>query len=95
MKSDYQNTIIDKVRVLRLSHHYSQRDVSAILNISSGQIGNIESPTKSHKYTLAQLSVLCDAFGVNITDLFLDNTVDLTQEEVVRKLIDNIIEYGR
>lgn len=93
MKSEYQNIIVDRIRRIRLSKNYSQQDISAILDISNGQVGNIETPTKTHKYTLSQLAVLCEEFEVNIKDLFLEDTDGLSSEELVKRLINSIIEY--
>ncbi len=93
MKTDYQNAIVDKVRRLRLSNNYSQQDIALFLGISNGQVGNIETPTKSHKYRLSQLSRICDEFKIRIVDLFLENIDDLTPEELINRLINCIIEY--
>lgn len=95
MKSEYQNIIVDRIRRIRLSKNYSQQDISAILDISNGQVGNIETPTKTHKYTLSQLAVLCEEFEVNIKDLFLEDTDGLSSEELVKRLINSIIEYEK
>lgn len=95
MKSEYQNIIVDRIRRIRLSKNYSQQDISAILDISNGQVGNIETPTKSHKYTLAQIAALCDEFNIKITDLFLEDIEGLNSEEVLRRLINSIIEYEK
>ena len=78
-----------------MSKDYSQQDVSAVLDISNGQVGNIETPSKPHKYTLSQLSILCDEFKVNIVDLFLDNPSELSSEELIKRLINSIIEYEK
>ena len=93
MKTDYQNAIVNKIRRLRLSKKYSQQDIALFLGISNGQVGNIETPTKSHKYTLAQLSRICDEFKIRIVDLFLENIDGLTSEELINRLINSIIEY--
>ena len=95
MKTDYQNAVVDKIRQLRMQNDYSQQDISAILDISNGQVGNIETPTKSHKYTLAQIAALCDEFNIKITDLFLEDIEGLNSEEVLRRLINSIIEYEK
>lgn len=93
MKTDYQNLIVDKIRRLRLSNSYSQQDIAVILNISNGQVGNIETPTKSHKYTLSQLSRICDEFNIEIVDLFIEKNEGLSCEELINRLINSIIEY--
>lgn len=95
MKSEYQLLIIDKIRRLRHEHDYSQFKLAALLGISAGQMGNIESPMRAHKYTLSQLSVVCEEFGMPIEKLFLDNTDSLAKEEIIRRLINSIIEYEK
>ena len=95
MKTEYQNAIIDKIRAKRLELGYSQLDIAALLDISTGQMGNIETPTRPHKYTIAQLSMICDEFKLPIEDLFLDNKKDFSQDEIIRRLINSIIEYEK
>lgn len=95
MKSDYQIFIINKIRKIRMSKKISQLDISELLNISSGQVGNIETPKRSHKYTLSQLHLLCDEFKINIYDLFLDESEELSKDETIRRLINSIIEYEK
>ncbi len=95
MKTDYQNAIVDKIRRLRLEKNISQYRLSSAIGISTGQIGNIETPTRPHKYTLEQLSIICDELDIRIQDLFLDNPDSLTQEDLVKRLINSIIEYEK
>lgn len=95
MKTEYQNSIVDKIRALRLKRGYSQLTLSSLLDISPGQIGNIETPTRPHKYTLTQLSIICDEFKVPIVSLFLDNSENMSTNEVVQRLINCIIEYEK
>lgn len=95
MKSEYQNSIVDKIRAMRLKHNYSQLELSSLLDVSPGQIGNIETPSRPHKYTLTQLSIICDEFKVSIESLFLDNCEDMSTHEVVQRLINCIIEYEK
>lgn len=95
MKSEYQNTIVNKIRQLRLSKDMSQIQVATVLGVSPGQLGNIETPSRPHKYTLAQLSILCDELGVSIVNLFLEDRNGLTQEEMIKRLINCIIEYEK
>ncbi len=95
MKTDYQNAIIDKIRKLRLAKSISQYRLATAIGISTGQIGNIETPARPHKYTLEQLSIICDEFEIRIQDLFLDNPDSLKQDELVKRLINSIIEYEK
>ena len=60
----------------------------------SGLVGNIESPRFPHKYTLKQLSVLCEAFQYPFENLFLDEKETLLPyKERIKLLINKIIDY--
>ena len=93
MKSDYQQSIIYKLKKLRESNGYSQQRLGAVLGISNGQIGNIESPNKPHKYTLKQIATLCKLFNVRIEQIFLDDS-DFSSGNIIDTLISKIITYG-
>ena len=55
---------------------------------------NIESPRFPHKYTLKQLSVLCEAFQYPFENLFLDEKETLLPyKERIKLLINKIIDY--
>ena len=95
MKTDYQNAIINKIRRFRFKKNISQYRLETLLGISPGQIGNIETPNRSHKYTLVQLSIICDELGMRMQDLFLDDPDSLSQEDLIRRLINSIIEYEK
>lgn len=93
MKSAYQNKIIDAMRKLRIEHHFSQEDVAALLRLSGGHIGNIESPKMGHKYTLKQLYLLCKEFGYPIEHLFLEESDYADREDIISKVIQKIVAY--
>ncbi|MCQ2351380.1 MAG: helix-turn-helix transcriptional regulator [Paludibacteraceae bacterium] len=95
MKTPYQNDIVNKIRQIRLSRNVSQNQVAEILGVSPGHVGNIETPSCSHKYTLKQLSVLCDEFDVNIESLFINGIENIHQDEIIKRLINCIIEYEK
>ena len=59
MKSDYQLLIIYKIKLLREQHNISQNKMANYLGIGNGQMGNIEGPKMSTKYTLSQIYSLC------------------------------------
>lgn len=89
MKTEYQNTIILKLKSIRDERGYSQASIARLLGISPGQLGNIESCKQRHKYTLKQILLLCREFDYPITDLFLfgkgqDNSVNSIVESIVR-----------
>jgi transcriptional regulator with XRE-family HTH domain len=92
MKSTIQNDVIFRLRKLREARGYSQAKVAALLCISSGQIGNIESPKHSHKYTLAQLETLSEEFNVPIESLFFDPE-ERHGPITIKEFIHRIIEY--
>lgn len=93
MKSDYQQLIINKLKKLREHNNYSQQKLGIILGISNGQVGNIESPNKTHKYTLKQIATLCKLFNIRIEQLFLDDN-DFNNDNIIDTLISKIIAYG-
>lgn len=95
MKTRYQNEIIDKVRKLRHERKYSQSEVAALLGISDGQMGNIESPRTSYKYTLEHLYKICREFGYPIDHLFLEESDYEKENDIISLLISKIVCYER
>lgn len=92
MKSAFQNDVVFRVRTLREKNGYSQLRIAELLGLSSGQIGNIETPKQPHKYTLAQLEVLCNEFHIPIEQLFC-SSVEEAEKITTRDLVHKIIEY--
>lgn len=92
-KSIYQQHIISKIRKLRQENGYSQQKIGTLLGVSNGQVGNIESLTRPHKYTLKQIKTLCHHFNIRIEQLFLDDE-DYQNADIIELLINKIIEYG-
>lgn len=77
---------------MREERGISQASIAQLLGISPGQLGNIESYKRAHKYTLKQIVSLCDKYDVEITDIFLlDN--NLSNKDQTRMLIESIIKY--
>lgn len=91
MKTEYQSTIIDKLRNLRESQNHSQASVARILGISPGQLGNIESFKRGHKYTLKQIYSLSQFFGVPIEQIFSEG--ETIKKGDVNAVIKQIIKY--
>lgn len=89
-KSEYQITIIEKIKALRVLHGITQAELSRILGMSSGQLGNIESPKYSHKYTLRQISDFCEYIDYPVEKVFADTD---TERMSVNKIINNIVRY--
>lgn len=94
MKSEYQNFIIMKLRKLREEFHYSQKDIATILGISPGQLGNIESPKATNKYTLSQIYTLCGIYKIPIEQIFIEDEELYLGKDIINLLISKIIKYG-
>lgn len=95
-KSIYQIDIITKIKKIRLENNFSQSQLSSLLEISSGQVGNIESLKYSHKYTLRQIFIITQHFNYRIEQIFLtEDELNLSKEDVINLLIQKIIEYDR
>ncbi len=93
MKSDYQNHIIHRIRLLREERKYTQEKIASLIGISNGQMGNIESHKTSHKYTIAHIQQICKEFNVPIEQIFLEDD-DFTKDiDIVSLLIDKIVKY--
>ena len=94
MKTEYQISIINRLRDLRQARNKSQAQLAIILGISTGQMGNIETPKASHKYTLGQIYTICNEFRISIVDIFLsDEEKKLPTKEQTNALIKNIVKY--
>ena len=92
---DYQDKVIQSIKKLRTERGISQAKLSEILGISRGQIGNIENPKYSHKYTLKQIDTICKYLDYPIEKIFLPE-VKIAPEcsEAVYAMISSIIKYG-
>lgn len=55
MKTDYQQQVINRIKLIRESKGFSQLTFSKLLEISPGQMGNIDSCKQPHKYLLDYL----------------------------------------
>jgi putative transcriptional regulator len=91
-KTKIQDLVIQKIKTLRTERNISQSSLSIILNISSGQIGNIESPKFQHKYTLKQIYNFCNYINFPFEEIFLTEE-DMRAPNKVEILIYKIIEY--
>ena len=81
-----------KIRELRLERNISQMALSDILNVSDGQIGNIESPRFQHKYTLKQIYTFCTFIDYPFEKVFLSDE-ELASKNSIALLIKKIIQY--
>lgn len=94
MKTEYQLHIIRKVKLLRETNGYSQSQLATYLDISPGQMGNIESIKYPQKYTLSQLNKICKLFNITIQSLFIEEkNCGIETSELICLLINKIIEY--
>lgn len=94
MKTNYQLSIINRLRDLRQERNLSQAQVATSLGISTGQMGNIETPKASHKYTIGQIYAICNEFKISVADIFLsDEERKLPTNDQINILIKNIVEY--
>lgn len=96
MKTEYQNSIIGKLRAIRQEHNLSQAQLASLLDISTGQMGNIETPKAAHKYTLGQIYAICEITQTSISDLFLRKEEKLLPtEQQIKIFTQRLVEYER
>lgn len=91
-KSDLQMQVVNRIKKIRLSHNISQRDMANILDITSGEIGNIESLKYKNKYTLKQLMTISTKMQVSIVDL-LYNEDEKDGKKDVDEILKRIVSY--
>lgn len=89
MKTQYQYEVISRLKKLREDKNYTQASLAKLLEISPGQLGNIESIKQEHKFTLAQILKICDVLEFDIERIFLP------EQEVAktREVIEAIVKY--
>lgn len=95
MKNEYQNQIILRLKRCREHLGLSQMDIADKLGISYGQMGNIESPKQSHKYTLEHIYSLSKFLKIPIEQIFLSDEDFTDNKDIIDKLITNIIRYEK
>lgn len=91
-KTEMQDVVIQKIKALRIAYGISQSALGAILNISNGQIGNIESPKYQHKYTLRQIYAFCKHIEYPFEKVFLSEE-EMQSNDICELLVKKIIEY--
>ena len=89
-KTDLQIKVIGKIKVLRQQANISQKDLADYLDVTLGQIGNIESLKYKNKYTLKHLLLLSQKFHVPIAELLFDESMNDPDIELV---LGKIVEY--
>ena len=91
---DYQDAIIQRIKKLREERNISQARLSEILNISRGQVGNIENPRYSHKYTLKQIELICKHLDYPIEKIFIpEMEVAPACSKAIETLIESVVKY--
>ena len=87
MKTQYQYEVISRLKKLREDKNYTQASLAKLLEISPGQLGNIESIKQEHKFTLAQILKICDELGVSIESMFLPDNDKVETRDVIEAII--------
>lgn len=91
---DYQDKVIQEIKRIRTEHKISQAKLSEILGISRGQVGNIENPNYTHKYTLKQIVAFCKYLDYPIEKIFLpDENIAPECSKAIEILVRNVIKY--
>lgn len=86
-KTDFQNEVVNRIRQLRIDRDVSQIGLANIIDVSNGQIGNIESPKFQHKYTLKHLNLIAKFFNVSIIYLLTGNNDAIDIDYLIQLLI--------
>lgn len=92
MKTDYQQQVINRIKFIRESKGLSQLAFSKLLDISPGQMGNIDSCKQPHKYTLKQILKICDFLQIRVEDIFFANN-EKCRVYSTRDVMNAIIKY--
>lgn len=91
---DYQDRVIQEIKKIRTEHKISQAKLSEILGISRGQVGNIENPNYTHKYTLKQIVAFCKYLDYPIEKIFLPNEKIAPEcSKAIHMLVESVIKY--
>ncbi len=74
-KSKFEMAVADKVAELRRQKGLSQDAVAAILEVSRGFVGQVESPNSPSSYSLDQINRLAFELGFQIKDLLPEKPI--------------------
>jgi putative transcriptional regulator len=88
IKTDFQNKVIDRIRQLRINNDISQIGLANIIEVSNGQIGNIESPKFRHKYTIKHLYTIAHYFNVSLDYILTGKNEKLDSDTLIQILIE-------
>lgn len=89
-KTETQMKLIMRIREMRTKAGISQQQLAQILDITNGQIGNIESLRYPHKYTLNQLNLIAHHFHVPIESFFM---AESEKELTIAEYTNRVCEY--
>jgi transcriptional regulator with XRE-family HTH domain len=92
MKTEYQQKVINRIKSIREEKGVTQLAFAKLLDISPGQMGNIDSYKQPHKYTIKQILTICDSLGVKIEDVLLSDDFS-PKSYSVRDVVNAIIHY--
>lgn len=87
MKTPFQYEIISRLKKAREDKNFTQASIAKHLEISPGQLGNIESYKQDHKFTLAQILKICDLLEIDIESIFLPERGEVNTLEVIEAII--------
>jgi putative transcriptional regulator len=88
IKTDFQNKVIDRIRQLLINNDISQIGLANIIEVSNGQIGNIESPKFRHKYTIKHLYTIAHYFNVSLDYILTGKNEKLDSDTLIQILIE-------
>lgn len=91
-KTELQLQIINRIKSIRLCNNISQRQLADMLDISYGEVGNIESVKYKNKYTLKQLVTISKILNIPISTLFFGES-EKEKMHNFQELLDIIIQY--
>jgi transcriptional regulator with XRE-family HTH domain len=74
-KSKFEMAIIEKAKAMREERRLTQDNIAAMLKISRGFVGQVESPNSASKYSLNQLNRLALEFGCSPKDFIPEKAV--------------------
>ena len=92
MKTEYQQKVINRIKSIREEKGVTQLAFAKLLDISPGQMGNIDSYKQPHKYTVKQIVTICDSLGVNIEEVLFPKN-EKSEDYSVRDVVNAIIRY--
>ena len=90
MKTEYQYEVISRIKKLREDKNYTQASLAKLLEISPGQLGNIESYKQDHKFTLAQILKICISLEIEIEDILLP---ERSEKVELIDIVEAIVKY--